>query len=331
VQGLSGVVAIAAGGDDTCAVLAGGTVECWGDTSVALGATFGRGTLETIGSLSSIVEVTLGAAHACALSSAGTTKCWGQNEYGQIGDESTNAANPPVSVPVVGGGTKILAMAAGGNQTCALLPNGTFYCWGNDKYDQIGAISVTPSTCLGSPCVEGPAAVNSGAPVQAIASGGQSPAHTCVLLSGGTVSCWGDDTDGELGAPVTGTLTACPASGYVCTDTARAVAGVTGATAISAGDGHTCALLSGGSVWCWGLNTSGQLGNGTISSYSDAGVQMAAAVPGLAGATSISAGGQHTCALVAGGAVQCWGDNSYGQLGTGSASGRVPSPTPVSL
>ena len=235
------------------------------------------------------------------------------------------------------------SISAGGNHTCALASNGTVYCWGDDHYDQVGAISSGTSTCGSLPCVMSPTSVQGNFPaaVQAVAAGGQpytmdGPEHTCVLLSGGTVACWGGDVYGQLGAPVPSvSLYPCNVSGVACTGTAVAVAGVTGATALSAGGQHTCALLSGGSVSCWGLNASGQLGSGMTNSYPDAGVQMAAAVSGLTGATSISAGGQHTCAVVSGGTVQCWGDNFYGQLGTGSAASTapygVPTPMPVSL
>ena len=95
-----------------------------------------------------------------------------------------------------------------------------------------------------------------------------------------------------------------------------------GATQITAGGRYTCALVAGGQARCWGRNSAGQLGNGTTGGSSSTPV----AVTGLSGATQITAGGSHTCALVAGGQARCWGDNFAGQLGFPLNS---PLPTPV--
>jgi len=99
-----------------------------------------------------------------------------------------------------------------------------------------------------------------------------------------------------------------------------AVSGISTATAISAGGDHTCALLTGGSVRCWGGNYAGQLGNGTWTPIS---TPIAVAVHGISTATAISAGSQHTCALLTGGTVRCWGDNYHGDLGDGTTAERL--------
>jgi alpha-tubulin suppressor-like RCC1 family protein len=138
--------------------------------------------------------------------------------------------------------------------------------------------------------------------------------HTCALVSGGAVKCWGDNAYGQLG---NGTNTSEPYGSNVPVD----VVGVTGATQITAGLHHSCAIVAGGAVKCWGYNDYGQLGNGTTGYFSSLPVD----VVGVSDATQITAGYYQTCAVVAGGAVKCWGYNGYGQLGNGTNnSSSVP-------
>jgi alpha-tubulin suppressor-like RCC1 family protein len=138
----------------------------------------------------------------------------------------------------------------------------------------------------------------------AITAGSQ---HSCALLGGGTVKCWGDNTYGQLGDGTTDTMTSTPVT----------VTGLSGTTAIAAGADHTCALLTDGSVKCWGANHSGQLGDGTTTNWPS---PMAAS--GISMATAITAGTAHTCALFGDGTVRCWGSNGSGQLGDGTWTDR---------
>jgi alpha-tubulin suppressor-like RCC1 family protein len=139
--------------------------------------------------------------------------------------------------------------------------------------------------------------VVTGAP---LATGG---AHSCALQPGGTVRCWGYNGDGELGNgslvdSITGTV---------------AVTGISNTVALSAGNGHTCALQPGGSVRCWGLNNAGQLGNGNT-------LNATTSVPVISinNAVALALGDTHSCALQTSGSVSCWGGNSRGQLGNGT-------------
>jgi hypothetical protein len=160
--------------------------------------------------------------------------------------------------------------------------------------------------------------------VTAISAGGD---FACALLSGGIVECWGENSSGELGNGTTTGPETCantnPLFGgdVACSTTPVAVSGLSGVTAISAGGaGSACALLSSGTVDCWGANTFGELGNGTTTSSS-----VPVAVSGLSGVTAISAGAGSACALLSGGTVECWGDNQDGVLGNGmTASSSTP-------
>jgi alpha-tubulin suppressor-like RCC1 family protein len=154
---------------------------------------------------------------------------------------------------------------------------------------------------------------DAGAPVATAIGAGQ--AHTCALAKGGRVFCWGDNTYGQLG------------TGNVDPSPVPALARVHAIVAIAVGGSHTCALTAGSEVTCWGWNFLGQLGNPSAGTYS----AVPVTVVGLdAGVTAIAAGDAHTCAIVAGGGVQCWGADTGGQLGSDEASegGVAPSAVP---
>ena len=145
-----------------------------------------------------------------------------------------------------------------------------------------------------------------------------SNAYACALLADGTVDCWGKGETGELGNGST--------NGSA---TPVAVRGITHATAITAGFHHACALLTGAGVDCWGYNRLGELGNGRASGPDCAGNDCAPVpVTGIANATAIAAGGYHTCALLTGNRVDCWGWNGFGQFGNGTTT-TTSTPVPI--
>jgi len=191
--------------------------------------------------------------------------------------------------------SSITSVVARGNQTCALLSDGTAGCWGANGSGQLGDGTTTNESQL--------VGVSGLTDATQLSAG---EVHTCALISGGSIECWGSDTYGQLGD-----------GGTTEQNTPVSVSGISTATQVSAGDFHTCALLSGGSVKCWGFNYWGELGNGTTSGYSANSSPVS--VTGISTATEIASGGYFTCALLSGGSVKCWGQNSGGELGNGEA------------
>ncbi|MGB0378173.1 MAG: RCC1 domain-containing protein, partial [Poseidonia sp.] len=186
-------------------------------------------------------------------------------------------------------------MSAGRYHTCAILDNGDLKCWGKDTDGQVGDSSSTynswsPSTTV---TLYGDAVA---------VSGGRS--HTCALLDGGDVKCWGDDQYGQLGDGATLADRTTPPYSAINLGTGRT------AVAISAGGYHTCALLDNGDVKCWGRDNEGQLGDGgTITSTDYTAAPSSTAINLGTGRTAvaISAGEYHTCAILDNGDLKCWG------------------------
>lgn len=238
-----------AGEQHTCILTATGGVKCWGknqDGQVGDGTTADKNKpVYVSGLVSGVAAVVAGWSHSCALMSSGGVRCWGNNQDGQLGDGTTVARNTPTEV--VGLGAGVTALTAGGRHTCALMINVAVKCWGQNQRGQLGdgttADRVAPVNVANLP---------NG--VIAIAAGGQ---HTCALMLAGTVKCWGNNGEGQLGA-----------GGLLLKVTATDVARMTApAVAITAGKAHTCALLSDNVVRCWGDNEYGQLGEDPKGSY----------------------------------------------------------------
>ncbi len=317
VSGLSsGMSAFSAGWFHNCAVTFAGGVKCWGFNYVGqLGDDQACGDIctdlelpccitpvDVSGLTSGVSMVSAGYYHTCAVTSGGGVRCWGWNNYGQLGDGTNTDRATPVDVSGLSSG--VIAVSAGYEHTCAVTLGGGVKCWGANYTFQLGDgtwdNSSTPVDVSG---------LSSG--VIAISAG---DFHTCALISGGGVKCWGSNSAGQLGDG-TNTNRATPVD----------VSGLSsGVIAVSAGNHHTCALTSGGGVKCWGWNNYGQLGDGTNTDSS-----TPVDVSGLTSAMiEVSAGGNHTCALTSGGGMKCWGRNDYGQLGDGTLDWKF---TPVDV
>jgi alpha-tubulin suppressor-like RCC1 family protein len=189
--------------------------------------------------------VSSGWVSACALLLDGTIQCWGQNQLGELGN-GTVTYNSLVPVTVVGI-TNANAIAAGYYQTCAVLAGGTVQCWGYNAEGQLGNGTTTNSSVpITVPGITADSVVL-----------GDACQQTCALLTDGTVQCWGDNSQGELGNGTT-TNSAVPVT----------VVGITNVAAVVAGQCHACALITGGTIQCWGDNRAGELGNGTTTNSS---------------------------------------------------------------
>jgi alpha-tubulin suppressor-like RCC1 family protein len=282
--------------------------------------------------LSADVEVFgAGSLVTCAVAGTGELRCWGRNLFGELGDGTFADRSSPVvvcgnescSAPLTG----VTAVDSGQTHTCAVV-DGRAWCWGNDRRGQLGR-----EECSASCPRPGPVAgLSSG--VRDVAMGKD---HSCALLEDGTMRCWGDNEDGQLGD---GTLVRRNTPAVVCADEACA-APLSGVLAIDAGGDHTCALLEGGLLRCWGINGHASITSGRICSpdcttpaevclaYTDAPDPPGCAEP-LDGVTAIAVGNDHQCIARAGRAL-CWGDHNKGQLGVGFRCTTIICTTPIEV
>jgi len=312
-----------------CAILELGSVRCWGFGG---GGSLGYAGEDTIGDDETpaaagpvdlgpgrtAVALSAGWFHTCALLDHGDVRCWGLGLDGRlgygnaltIGDDEAPSAAGPVNL---GPGRTARAIAAGGAHTCAILDTGAVRCWG---FGIDGRLGYGDQNTIGdneAPAAVGPVMLGTGRTAAAITAGN---AHTCALLDDGTVRCWGNARFGQVGSGNTFTFSATQTP-----DTLPLVALGGAAVAISAGDFHTCALLAGGAVRCWGVGLNGRLGYGNTNTIGDDETPDAAGPVDLGRpAVAISAGADHTCAVLDDGTVRCWGAGHDGQLGYGNTA-----------
>jgi alpha-tubulin suppressor-like RCC1 family protein len=300
-SGTTVTLTAAAGGGSTfggwsgCNTVSDTTCSVTMSSAKTVTATFNQSTGITTSAVSA------GGEYTCVRLSDGTVQCTGRNGFGQHGNGTLNDST---RLGPVSGLSTVSQFIAGDEFACALLANGTAKCWGLGESGQRGDNSFSTFALT-------PVTVNTLTGATAIAAG---YGHACALLADSTMRCWGENREGQLGNGATANPgTAQPVI----------VSGISGATAITTGAYHTCALLNNGTLRCWGRNHQGQLGNGTATSSS-----TAVTVSGLTGVAAVSGGGVHTCAVLNDGTVRCWGENLFGQLGNGSTA---TSYTPVQV
>lgn len=339
VTGLSNVKAISAGDSHNLALTNDGTVYAWGaNGKYQVGNTTTTDALVPVklSYLTNITSVSAGGSHSLALKGDGTVWAWGNNGSGQVGNNSTSNRKSPIQINISG----VTYIAAGDNFSMALKSDGTYWGWGGNTSGQLGnglTTNLTIPTQIsginniskidggngytlftksdGSVWASGgntkgqlgngtftsslvPVSMNNSS-IAIMAKAGIT--STVVLKNDGTVWTTGNNDAGQLGFT----------SGSIDnSNTPIQVSGLTGIKSISAGGNHYLFLKNDGTVYSYGLNTGGQLGNGTTEPN-----MSPAIIPGLNNVKEVCAGGSHNLALKYDGSVWAWGKNSDGQAG----------------
>jgi alpha-tubulin suppressor-like RCC1 family protein len=297
--GVGGLATKVSGGGTTanpgfnCAIVGGGA-KCWGYNGygqLGNGSTTSSSTPVNVNGLSSnVTDITTGGSFSCAVVNGGA-KCWGLNSYGQLGNSTTTSSSVPVDVTGLTSG--VSSISSGQYSACAVLLDGTIKCWGRNTYGQLGDGTTTDSSS--------PVAVlniTSGATKVDI-----SYHHACAIVSGGA-KCWGNNGNGQLGDSTT-------VAKLFPVDVTGMTSGVVDIQVASDdlwGYPTSCAVTSGGAVYCWGNNTLRLL----LSSSSF--VTSPVAISGLSsGATQVTFETSSACAVVSN-SLKCWGTDHYGNF-----------------
>jgi alpha-tubulin suppressor-like RCC1 family protein len=320
IGGFTDWIEASAGGGHSVAVRANGTVWAWGSNS---NGRLGDGTIITrsspvsvVGGFTDWISASAGSFHSVAVRANGTVWAWGYNSSGQLGNGTTTDRSSPVSV--VGGFSDWISASTGQAHSVAVRANGTVWAWGSNNIIEFligGGQSVIPTGQLGNGTItdrSSPVLVVGGFTDWVQVSGGSY--HSLGVRANGTVWAWGYNGSGQLGD---GTLISRSSPVSV-------VGGFTDWISASGGSSHSVAVRANGTVWAWGFNYSGRLGDGTIINRSS----PVSVVGGFTDWISASAGSFHSLGVRANGTVWAWGRNSNGYLGDDTITSRS---SPVSV
>ncbi len=352
-------VAVVAGGEHTCARLNNGQLKCWGSNAfgqLGQGSTSNRGdapgemgnwlvaidvgTDTGLGTERFVVTVATGGFSTCARLDNGRLKCWGLNDNGQLGladvldrGDEVDEMGDNLDFLIIGTNPNLFVAKTGSGQdhTCALLDNGTVKCWGLNDVGELGQGDTAHRGDGSGEMGDNLATIDLGTGLRAVdLAVGED--HACVLLANGDVKCWGQNQFGELGVGDTEARgdgeDDFGADADEMGDNLTVVdLGGSNAVSIASSYRHTCALLTDGTVKCWGWNVFGQLGQGDVDTRGDQAGEMGSNLPAIdlgtgLRAVAISAGRLHACARLDNGRVKCWGSNAFGQLGQGDNADR---------
>jgi alpha-tubulin suppressor-like RCC1 family protein len=287
-------VRASAGGDHTIGLRSDGTVWAWGDNSsgqLGDGTTTQRNSPVQIGTATNWVSVSTSRNHTIGLRSDGTLWAWGDNYYGQLGDGTTTYRTNPVQI---GTATNWVSVSAGGYHTTGLRSDGSLWAWGYNGEGQLGDGTTTDRI--------NPVQIGTATNWVSV-SGGRF--HSIGLRSDGTLWAWGRNSYGQLGDGTTTTRTSPISSSSPLNIWLTIAEGVY----------HTIGIKIDGTLWTWGSNTSGQLGDGTTNARN---------TPAQVGTdtdwVSAAAGHGHSLFLKANGTLWASGSNQFGQLGNSSST-----------
>jgi alpha-tubulin suppressor-like RCC1 family protein len=328
-----------------CEVLSTGRVDCWGDNDIG---ELGNGTTngpdcasnghtcydtpQTVTGITNAIAVASDDYYSyCAVLSTGRVDCWGFNGNSQLGNGTTGGpdGDPATGYDTPQGVTGITtAVSLTSNDElpldseygyCAVLSSGRVDCWGYNLYGELGnGKTEGPDGDYGYDTPQGVADITNA--VSLVSDSSAEGTSYCAVLSSGRVDCWGYNRDGELGNG----KTSGPDGNYGY-DTPQGVSGITNAVAVASNwdnEGY-CAVLSSGRVECWGINEEGEVGNGTIGGSDCGGAcdDLPQAVSGITDALSVTGSVGGYCAVLTTGGVECWGENSLGELGNHTIGG----------
>lgn len=322
-------LSVTAGVYHSCAIRTDGTLWCWGSNGMGQLGTSTKKHAPSPTPVQVLVEgtdqtwlaVSAGYFYTCGIRTDHTLWCWGA-DYGQLGTSAPTDDSSPSPAQVLAEGTDQtwLSVTAASSHTCGIRTDHTLWCWGSNQYGKLGTITTS-----------GPHKTNP-TPVQVLASGPDQTwltvdagsAHTCGIRTDHTLWCWGTNRYGQLG----------PGNNLGYTGPNPVPAPVLAKRAdrtwltVSAGNSHTCAIRTNHTLWCWGNNVHGQLGNDTKMKIGR--------VPANPTPTKVRAKGDdqawltvyanalHSCAIRANGTLWCWGGNFFGTLGSGDSPGSTP-------
>jgi alpha-tubulin suppressor-like RCC1 family protein len=292
---------VSAGFVHTAAIKTDGTLWLWGNNNYGrLGdnsITHRSSPVQTISGGTNWKQVGGGGTNTAAIKTDGTLWAWGLNQKGQLGDNSTTSRSSPVQT--VSGGTNWKQVSVGGNQhTAAIKTDGTLWMWGNNYFGRLGDNSTTDRS---SPVQT----VAGGTNWKQVSAGGY---HTAAIKTDGTLWMWGKNSDGHLG----------DSSITHRSSPVQTVSAGTNWKQVAGGQNHTTAIKTDGTLWLWGRNSYGQLGDNTRTNTSSP-------IQTIAGGTNwkqVACGQAHTTAIKTDGTLWAWGINSYGQLGDNSITQR---------
>jgi alpha-tubulin suppressor-like RCC1 family protein len=258
------------------------------------------------------VAVDAGFEHTCALKSARTLWCWGRNDRGQVGDGSSTRRLRPVKITSTSRSSSSpsnwASVSSDTWNNCAIKFDGTLWCWGDNTYGQLGDGTTTTR--------RNPTKIASTTTKWASVEVGQR--HACAIKTDRTLWCWGYNRDGNLGnGDFTGARRLKPTR--ITSETTWA--------SVSAGANHTCATKTDSTLWCWGNERNGALGNGSDGFPSPkiqfSPVKVTSGSPPQSNWSKVSAGYQYNCATKTDATLWCWGSNSHGNLGDGTNTDRL--------